>query len=73
MRLGKVSIKQLTGELAEKESEIIAKEGFKLNHVLLARGVVIAIGYSENSSIIQILDKKSLKITTGLEEKGKPS
>jgi len=57
----KVSIKQLAGEVVEKESDIIADEAFKLNHVLLARGVVVAIGYSTTSTLIQILDKKSLK------------
>jgi hypothetical protein len=70
LKAGKVSIKQLTGELTEKESETLVKDDFKLNHVLLARGVVVAIGYSASSTMIQILDKKSLKIISDFEDKG---
>lgn len=57
----KVFIKQLTGERLEKESEILGQSGYKFNHVLLARAVVVVIGYSPSSTLILILDKKSLK------------
>jgi hypothetical protein len=59
--VSKVFIKQLTGTKLEKESEILLQGDYKLNHVLLARAVVIVIGYSSSSTLIQILDKKSLK------------